>query len=129
MKTLGVDYGRKKIGLALAEGTFAEPLKVIRYEEIPNLKQKIKEIVDNHKVEKIVVGISEGQMAKETQGFVATLREEFPQFPIETFDETLSTQNAQELAISAGIGRKKRKVLEDAYAATLMLQNYLDQQV
>jgi len=49
--------------------------------------------------------------------------------PVETFDETLSTYNAQRASIEAGMKRKKRKDMEDAYAATLILQGYLDSAV
>jgi putative Holliday junction resolvase len=46
--------------------------------------------------------------------------------PVVTFDETLSTKEAQILSKEAGIGQKKRHQMEDAYAATIMLQNFLD---
>ena len=47
----------------------------------------------------------------------------------ETFDETLTTKEAQRLSLEAGLPRKKRRGMEDAFAATLMLQSYLDNHV
>ena len=49
--------------------------------------------------------------------------------PVETFDETLSTHDARRVSIEEGMKRKKRKGMEDAYAATIMLQGYLDSAV
>ncbi len=128
-KFLGIDYGRSKIGLAISEGFLAEPLEVIRDSDTRILRKKMKEIVDKNKIEKIVIGISEGEMAKETMQFLSTIRSTLPNIPVETHDETLSTQDAQRLAIEAHLPRGKRKSLEDAFAAAVMLQSYLDAHV
>lgn len=119
MKILGVDYGRKKIGLAIADGSLSEPLRVIRYKDIKILSEQLQKIIRENKIEKVVVGISEGEMGEESKKFAEIIG-------AETFDETLSTYNAQELSREAKVGRKKRKNLEDAYAASVMLQSYLD---
>ena len=112
MKTLGIDYGRKKIGLAVSEGTLAEPWRVVGQNEL-------KEILKNEKFDKIVVGISAGKMGEEQREFAKSLG-------AETFDETLTTKEAQALSLEAGISRKKRHGMEDAFAATLILQSFLD---
>ena len=119
MKILGIDYGRKKIGLALGVGSLAEPMKVIRYSDTKTLEGQIKKIVEEENIEKIVVGISEGEMGEESKRFAQSIG-------AETFDETLTSKEAQRLSIEAGISRKKRKGMEDAYAASIMLQSYLD---
>jgi putative holliday junction resolvase len=119
MKILGIDYGRSKIGLAIGVGTLAEPLRVIRYSDIKILEQELKQIIEKENIEKVVVGISEGEMGEESKKFAEALG-------AETFDETLTSQDAQKLSIEAGVSRKKRKGMEDAYAATIMLQNFLD---
>lgn len=125
MRILGIDWGERKVGLALADGPLAEPYKVIRYKDIGMLGETIKKIVEREKIEKVVVGVSEGTSAEESMNFTSVLSFKLA-VPVETFDETLTTQEAQKLAIEAGIKRSKRQGLEDAYAATLMLQNYLD---
>ena len=129
MQILGIDYGRKKIGLAFGntEARLAEPLRILRDEDIKILSQKIGEIVKEYNIEKIVVGISEGEMAKETKEFGKKLEENL-KVPVIFQDETLTTQDAQKFAIEAGINRKKRKLLEDAYSAAIILQTYLDYQ-
>lgn len=125
MLILGIDYGRKKIGLATADGLLAEPLKTLRYQDIKILSGVLREITEKLKVKKIVVGISEGKMAKETKAFGERIEAKLG-IPVVYQDETLTTQEAHELAIKAGIKRKKRRELEDAYSATLILQAYLD---
>jgi len=124
---LGIDFGRAKIGLAVSEGLLAEPYSVVRYEDEKELLEKIKVLVDKEKIDKVVVGVSEGKSAEEATSFGEKLRE--LGLEIIFFDETLSTVSAQELSREAGMKRKKRKALEDAFAASVMLQSFLDSNV
>lgn len=124
MKILAIDYGLKKVGLALSALEIAYPFDVLRFKTEQELIEKLKAVIKEEDVEKIVLGVSEGQMAKSTKAFGERLKEKIA-LPVEYFDETLSTREAQDLAIEAGIKRKKRKALEDAYAATVILDNYL----
>lgn len=119
MRILGIDYGRSKVGLAIAEGPLAQPMGVIRYSNLGELIVKIRNIIEDDDIDKVIVGVSEGEMAKESKEFAKSIG-------ALTFDETLSTWEAQKLSIEAGIRRKKRQQMEDAYAATIMLQGYLD---
>lgn len=118
-KILGIDYGRSKVGLSMADGPLSEPLKVIRYKDSDKLVSEIKNLIEKEKIEKVVVGVSEGEMGEESKEFAKN-------FNAETFDETLTSQDAQTLSREAGINRKKRREMEDAYAAAIMLQNYID---
>lgn len=129
MNILAIDWGERKIGLALAispaTAGLAEPLEVIRYEHTSTLCKKLAEIIDKHKIEKIIVGVSEGVSGIAAKNFAKALDQQF-EIPVETFDETLSSRDAQRLSIESGQKRKKRKEMEDAFAACIMLQNYLD---
>jgi putative Holliday junction resolvase len=125
MKLLGIDFGSKKIGLSSATTILAEVYGVIRFETIGEAIRKIRKTVEKEDIEKIVIGISEGKMAKETKKFGKKLEKEIG-LPVVFQDETLSTKEAQALSIEAGIRRKKRRKLEDAYSATIILQKYLD---
>jgi putative Holliday junction resolvase len=125
MKILGIDYGRSKIGLAIAEGVLADPMGVIRYTDIKVLEGKLIRVIEENNIQKVIVGISEGEMGKESSQFSLSLGE-ILDIPVENFDETLSTQDAQMRSREAGIAQKKRRKMEDAYAAAVMLQNYLD---
>lgn len=128
MKILGIDYGRSKVGLAVADGPLAEPIKVVRYKDVDSLVSEIKNLIEKEEIEKVVVGVSEGQMGEESRKFASAISNQQPTLDVTTFDETLTSQDAQSLSIQAGINRKKRHQMEDAYAATIMLQNYLDNQ-
>jgi len=124
MRILGIDYGRKKMGLAISEGVLAQPYDVIKFDSIPQAIKKILDIVKKEDLEKVVIGISEGKMEDEEREFGRMLGRYIKQ-PVDYFDETLTTHDAQTYSLQAGIKRSKRKAMEDAYAAALILQNYL----
>lgn len=125
MKILGIDYGKSKVGLAVSEGFLAEPFKVIRYKDDQVLYDEIKQIIKKEEIGKVLVGVSEGKMAKESKKFALDISL-LSDVMVETYDETLTTHDAQKLSMEAGISRKRRREMEDAYAAAIMLQNYLD---
>ena len=127
MRLLGIDYGRAKVGLAVSEGILAEPFSVIRYEDEKELFENIREIADKERIDKVVVGVSEGKSEEEARSFGDKLRS--MGIEVSFFDETLSTVSAQELSLQTGMKRKKRKALEDAFAASVMLQSFLESNV
>ena len=122
---MGIDYGKRKIGIALGDERLVEGLTVVRYEDEKKALEKIVKIIKKEKVNEIVVGVSEGQIGEESRKFGEKLGKKV-NLPVHFQDETLTTQDAQALSIIAGIKRKKRRALEDAYSAALILQNYLD---
>jgi len=125
MRILGVDFGLRKTGFAIADGSLSEPYIVFRYRDLGVLKKKVKDIVQKEKIGKVVVGVSENRMAEKTRVFWKEMEKNLD-IPIVFQDETLSTKRAQLKSIEAGVRRKKRKEMEDAYAAALILQDYLD---
>jgi putative Holliday junction resolvase len=125
MKILGIDYGKSKVGLAIADSKFPFPFGVIRFRSEDFLLRKIVDVVEEEKIEKVVLGVSEGRMKKETVVFGQKLKRML-KVPIVFQDETLTSKEAQLLSLEAGIKRKKRRSLEDAYAASLILENYLE---
>ena len=127
MKILGVDFGRAKIGLALGDtnSRLADPLRVIRYQSPEDVLEKIAQIVESEQIEKIVVGVADGKVAKQSREFGNQLQVR-THTPVIFQDETLTTLDAQKLSIEAGIKRGKRRKLEDAYSAALILQTWLD---
>lgn len=124
MSILGIDYGEKKVGVAKSAGSLAVSLCIIPHDK--KLFQKIKEICEQEKIEKIVVGIPyphsgnvSGQQKKSEQ-FVENLKKELS-IEIVTEDERMSSRMAQKL----GVGLKRGEE-DDAIAAMLVLQSYLD---
>lgn len=123
MKLIGIDYGDKKIGIAISEGFLAEPYLVIPNNIAIN---EIKKIVIKENVYKIIVGISEGVSAQKTETFINDLKNN-TKVLIEKWDETGTTKSAIKKLIDAGTRISKRKKEEDAVAAALILQSYLDE--
>lgn len=121
---LGIDYGTKNIGLSLTSTPIAEPFTIL-----PNnskLLAKLQSICQKHQISRIILGISEGVMAQKSQAFGEQLKKSL-KIPIEFHDETLSSHQAKQFLQHA------KKILrnkpQDAYQATVMLQDYLDTQV
>lgn len=133
MRALGLDVGGRWIGAALSDpsGTLATPLARIdgRVPEASMLA--ICELVEQHEVERIVVGLpysmdgSLGPQARKVDDFVRNLRASVP-VAVETWDERLSTVAAERRMAEAGIGKQRRKESIDSAAAALILQAYLD---
>lgn len=125
MKILGVDYGQRKLGLSVGKNHFAHPHSVLQVATWQDSFEKIAHICHEESIKKVVVGVSEEEMGEEQKRFAAEL-ERTTGLVVDTWDETLTTKEAQTLAREAGVPLKRRRLLVDAYAATLMLQSYLE---
>ncbi len=127
MQILGIDFGKRKIGFSIADSksNLAEPLKVISFRDLREGMKKVKDFIHEYKPSLIVIGISEGKMARDTKDFGIKLEKEV-KIPVAFQDESLTTLEAREISIKLGIKRKKRNKMEDAYSAALILQSYLD---
>lgn len=121
---LGIDIGRAKTGIARAIGPLAEPLTVIREKNLDRLIQKITNLARQEEIENIVIGIPQGEIEQLAHSVGEELSAQG--FNVIYWDETLTTQDAQRLAILADIPVKKRKELEDAFSAAVMLQSFLE---
>jgi putative transcription antitermination factor YqgF len=127
---LAIDYGLARIGLAISYVGLAEPLKVIQNDltlknQIIGSRalQEIKNIVEKEKVQKIVLGISEQEMAQKTLEFFQHLKSVFS-IDIILIDETLSSYEVEQRLKE--LPKKHRRQAIDHYAAAIILENYLD---
>lgn len=126
MSILGIDYGERKIGLALAEGTLAVPLRVVRYANRRELRQELQRACAEHEIRTIVVGVPRslhGDASAQTtasEEFVSWLRREFS-LPIVTEDERFTSAFAKRL-----MRDWNGKADDDAIAASLILQSYVE---
>lgn len=121
MKILGIDFGEAKVGLAVSESWLAEPLEVLRYRSLKRLLRQLATICDEQEAEKIVIGLSEGEMAEKQRRFAGKLSAEL-NLPIEFEDETLTSKEA-----IIKMREKGKKIKdEDAVSAALILQRYLE---
>lgn len=122
---LAIDFGTKRIGLAISRGTLAEPLVVI--ENDSDTFNKITAIIRDEKITQLVVGISEGEMADLTRDFVQDLEEAVGgEVPIDFADETLSSVEVQERLKEKGIKQSVRSGPIDHFAAALILESWLE---
>jgi len=133
---LGIDYGTKRIGLAVGdtEGRIATPLRVIvRGGRPTDDAAQIISAGDEYAVDAYVLGIpfnmdgSEGPQAKLTRAFGALLAERCSR-PVHAWDERLSSRGADENLIELDLTHKKKKARQDALAAQIILQAFLDGQ-
>ncbi|MDD2554432.1 MAG: Holliday junction resolvase RuvX [Desulfotomaculaceae bacterium] len=134
MRVLGLDLGDKRIGVALSDpmGWTAQGWAVITSAGGAKSDiRRIKEIVEKHEVERIVVGLplnmdgSTGPRAEKARGFADRLARVLS-LPVELWDERLTTVEAERLLIEADMKRARRRQVIDKMAAVLILQNYLD---
>lgn len=125
MRLLGIDFGKRKIGLAYSEGFLPSPLSTI---EVKTQKQVISEIqatCERLSIEKIIIGVSGGTLDHKTRIFGKILSSQ-ANIPVAFVDETLTSKDAIKKMIEGKTTQKKRKVMEDAVAATLILNIYLE---
>jgi putative Holliday junction resolvase len=127
MKYLGIDYGEKKIGLAIAdsETKIASPYKILINSK--DISSKISEICYKEDIDKIIIGLpltlknSTSKQTKIVLNFIDKLKK-IIDLPIIEQDERLSSGYAKEL-----IKQMKTKHLDDDVAAMIILQSYLDE--
>jgi len=133
MRILGLDYGTKRIGVALCDelGLTGQGLTTIVWKNRNQVLNALEVLVRNHSVEKIVIGYplrldgTEGIQCEKVNRFVRLLEARLS-IPVIKWDETLSTQTAEEILIQSGVHREKRKKIVDKLAAGIILQGYLN---
>jgi putative holliday junction resolvase len=127
---LGIDYGLSKIGLALSEGRLASPHCVLRIKDLDQAIEEIRAICLKEKIEKIVLGIPLNEKDSSGVERVKLFGERLQlELSLAVFyqDETMSTKEARAKMLQAGKGQKARR-LDDAAAAAVILQEFLDRQ-
>ena len=122
MKVVALDFGSARTGVAVSDptGTVARPLAVVERAATEAGFRQLIELIRSEGAERVVVGLpltlrgEHGEQARETDRFVASLRERLD-VPVEIFDERFTT------ALAAGDGSAP----EDARAAAYLLTSYL----
>jgi putative Holliday junction resolvase len=133
MRILALDHGTKRIGVAVSDELkmIAQPLEFIPAEPFADFLRRLKELLHEKQVELLIVGLprnmngSYGPAALKVQDFVAALRNAIT-VPIQTWDERLTTTQANRLLLQGNVRRQKRKEKVDQMAAAILLQSYLD---
>jgi putative Holliday junction resolvase len=133
VKILGIDYGERRIGLAIAEKEIkiAHPHSIIPSDDeaIP----AIAEVIANENVTKVIIGLprsldgTEGPQAAAVRDFADKLKTASGEGVDFIFqDERLSSKQADNILIGMDKKRVERRDVADAHQAAIILQSYLD---
>ena len=133
MRVLGLDYGNRRIGVAVCDelGMTAQGVGTIVRKNRDADLAAIAELIRRYGIERIVVGYpirldgSEGIQCEKVNRFIRRLQARLS-IPIIRRDETLSTKEAEELLRETGVRREKKRGVVDRLAAGIILQGYLD---
>jgi putative Holliday junction resolvase len=146
VRILALDYGRSRIGVALADTAvgLAQPFCTLERINRNEDMRRLREMAREHGVKQIVVGLplrldgTRGEMAEEAEGFAQRLRKQLG-LPVEMVDERLTSWEAERLLEEVqgrviksadGTGKTAKKdlgrVSVDAVAAAVILKEYLE---
>ena len=134
-RILAVDYGEKRIGLAVSDelGITASPLMTLARRSDDETVRQIAQLASKLRVTQIVVGLprrtdaQEGEMERQVKAFAEKLRQEVS-VPVVLFDERFTTRIAEQVLLEADLSRRKRKQVRDRLAAVILLQSFLEAQ-
>ncbi len=133
MRILAIDHGTRRMGIAISDElkTIAQPLEFVSAEPLAGFMARLRELLGQREVELVLVGMPRnmdgtyGPAAAKVQEFVAALRAAID-VPVKTWDERLTSVQANRLLIEANVRRQQRKQKVDKMAAAILLQSYLD---
>jgi putative Holliday junction resolvase len=134
-KVLAVDWGAKRIGLAVSDpaGKLARPLAVIQHISREDNARRILEKAREVEIDVIVMGVTyaDGDELSPSGRSAQRLAEEIEKqstFKVILWDEDFTTREAKEAMINSGISCSKRRGHADDRAAAILLHNYLNTQ-
>jgi putative Holliday junction resolvase len=133
MKLMGIDYGRRRIGIAVSGdgAAIARSIGIIDRKAHPNGVDELIRIIDTEKPAALVFGLplgiddDETDMSREVRGFAAAV-EQRAALPVHFVDESFTSKRAAELAMFRKKKARRDKSLSDRIAACLILQEYID---
>jgi len=130
---LGVDYGTKRVGLAISDGLglTARPLEVVPRDIVV---ERVRELDEEYKIKMVIVGLPTGLSGEEGVSAVGarTLGRELlaaTGIPVDYLDERFTSKLAEDVLLQSGMKRRQRRETVDKVAAAIILQDYLDVRV
>lgn len=135
MRTLAIDFGLKRIGLAMSDpqGRMALPYATLVKKDNARLLAQLQDILDQEGVQRLVVGLPLGLNGEETlstrqaQNFAHRLGKA-ASLPVYLQDETLSSSEAAHRLHESGLRGRRQKAVLDQMAAVVILESFLEQQ-
>ncbi len=133
MRILGIDYGTVRLGIAVSDelGMIATGRESVSVRSMQDAVAGTVAAAARYEATRIVVGLplnmdgSSSAMSEAVQVFVEKLGDELD-VPIETWDERMTSQEAERVLIEADVSRSKRRKVIDKMAAQSILQSWLD---
>ncbi|MFC1568602.1 Holliday junction resolvase RuvX [bacterium] len=132
-RILGLDYGRRRIGLAMSDPLqcIALPFETWENTSIDHILQKLSTLVSSHDIQILVVGLpitlkgERKKLAKEVERFCNHIKQKLD-VPIVLWDERLTSVQAKRALIELNEKPSRNKGKIDRIAAVFILQNYMD---
>lgn len=132
-KLLGIDFGKRRIGLAISDDSkkMAHPLAVLENRSRKEILWQIEKICNQEDIEGIIIGLplsmkgEEGRQVKLVKSFTELMRKNI-HIPIYFEDERLTTKISERYARQIRIKKKQRRAKLDKLSACFILQSYLD---
>jgi putative Holliday junction resolvase len=134
MRSLGVDLGTVRTGVAVADSevAVATPLCTLHHRSLPEIIAAVAALIAKEQIGEVVLGLPlqlggrEGDSARRVRQFARALASQ-TSVPVRLWDERLSSVAAERSLREQGVRRGQRRAVVDQVAATLLLQSYLDQ--
>lgn len=133
MRVLGLDFGDKRIGLAVSDRLLISAQGLGTY-QVRNTREDLRffrKLVSEYEIEEIVIGLplrmdgSEGTRAEKTKEFARWLEKSL-KLPVFFWDERLTTQQASKILRQQKVKRRSKKSLKDQVSAVIILSGYLE---
>jgi putative Holliday junction resolvase len=132
-RILGIDYGKKRVGLAITDPLhlFASPLETVNPEDFDNF---INDYLRSEQIDAFVIGYPvqmnnrPSESVKYIDPFIEKLKRAFPGKPVYLVDERFTSRIAFKTMIDGGVKKKDRqdKSMVDRISASIILQSWLD---
>ena len=135
MRTLGIDYGDARVGIAVTDalGITAQGLETITYNgNDKKVLAKIDDIINTYEISTIVIGMplnmdgSKTERAQKTEQFIHKLKCKYNKIKIETVDERLTTVAAHKTMNFLDINKHKKRNIVDTISAVYILEVYIN---
>ena len=132
-RIIGIDYGRKRIGLAVSDplNIFASPLNTVNNQEFEDY---ISGYLKSETIDGFVIGYPvqmnnlPSESVKYVNPFIRMLKKKFPSIPVYLADERFTSKMALRSMIDGGMKKADRrdKAMVDKVSAAILLQSFLD---
>jgi len=135
MRTLGIDYGEARVGIAITDplGYTAQGLETINHQGSDKiLLRRLDEILEQYEVDTIVVGMpynmngTKSVRVEITEKFIHKLKCKYNKLKIDTIDERLTTVAAHKTMNFLDVNKKKKRGIVDTISAVYILEMYMN---